>query len=542
MADLVVIEAPGKLRTVKRSLADNRIHADVVATIGHVLGYDRRLAPLGISVGADGTLQEQRHVLRPNVRRFLAAAIAKADRVVIATDGDQEGHAIAADVARLVRDVAPVAPILRMVPTGLDAASLGAAWQAAAPLSPGDVHAGIGRRIADRLFAAVHSQPDEGRVIGRVQLGLLQLCAEGRACRRVAALPVPAADGGRPFSVTVEVPSDVGEGDVLGAFAAASPARPQGDKIEAPLQAPMDAADALLALEAELSIGIEDASRLLQEMYENGEISYPRTSVRAYTGMGVEATARLAQVRAILGFQRKTVPQMESGAHEAIRLVGDRTAPDLMRPPRLAARITDGVRTIIGRRMVESGIPVGREVGQCAGLPPWAEGARIVRDTLRTRPGWSPAPPASMSVRERSPAAALVAAMADAGVGRPSTYARHASRFLSTGWVDDALRLTDVGREVLDSVPLDVRRAAATGAFEVAVEAPGTAQERAERALAVLGVSPAWEGIASSEAASAFDADASEAVSNGADPSAGMSAPDALEYEDEEDVPAYRMV
>lgn len=541
MADLVVIEAPGKLRTVKRSLAENQVHADVVATIGHVFGYERRLAPLGISEDADGTLQEQRHVLRPNVRRFLAAAIAKADRVVIATDGDQEGHAIASDVAGLVHEVAPSAPVLRMVPTGLDADSIGQAWRSARPLSPSDANAGIGRRIADRMFAAAFSQPDEGRVLGRVQIGLLQLCDEGRVCRHVASLPVPAADGGRPFAVTVEVPSGIGEPEVLSAFAAASPAISPAGKVEACLQAPMDAPDALLALEAELSIDIEEASRLLQEMYESGEISYPRTGVRAYTGMGVDATARLAQVRGILGFQRKTIPQMEAGAHEAIRLVGDRGAPDLMRPPRLAPRITDAVRTIVGRRMIESGIPVAREEGQCAGLPAWAEGAKIVRDTLRVRPGWWAAPPANLVVRERSPAAALVAAMAEAGVGRPSTYARHASRFLSTGWVDEGLRLTDAGREVLAEVPIEVRRAAATGAFEAAVEGPGTTKERAERALSTLSVSPSWEAASPGEAiTSAFE---SEALGDASDQErAEASALDALEYEDEEDVPAYRMV
>ncbi|MEJ7745238.1 MAG: toprim domain-containing protein [Luteimonas sp.] len=535
MADLVVIEAPGKLRTIRRSLADNRIHADVVATIGHVRGYDRRLVPLGISVDADDTLHEQRHVLRPNVRRFLAAAIAKADRVVIATDGDQEGHAIAADVAALVRECAPVAPILRMVPTGLDSASLAEAWAAAAPLVLVDAQPGIGRRVADRVFASAQSEPEKGRVIGRVQLGLLQLCADGRVCRQVATLPVQAADGGRPFSATVDLPPGVGEADVLGAFAAAAPARMIGEPVEAPLQTPMDAADALLALEAELSIGIGDAARLLQEMYESGDISYPRTSVRAYTGMGVEAVARLAQVRGILGFQRTTIPSMESGAHEAIRLVGDRDAPDLMRLPRLAGRITEGVRTIVGRRMVESGVPVRREDGHCEGLPLWADRVRIVRDSIRARPGWSSAPPASLVIRERSPAAALVAAMAGAGVGRPSTYASHASRFIGTGWVDDELRLTDAGREVLDSVPGAVRRAAATSAFEAAIEAPGTALERAERALAVLGVVTAWGG-----ATATVDA-APEAMDRAHAPEVETPATEALEYEDEEDVPAYRV-
>lgn len=532
MADLVVIEAPGKLRTVRRGLAANYVRVDVVATLGHVRGYDRRLAPLGIVIDAEQTLSEDRHILRPNVRRFLAAAIGKADRIVIATDGDQEGHAIAVDVAALVHEVAPHAAMYRMVPSGLDPESLGEAWRSAVPFSPVEAQAGIARRVADRVFAASLSDPEQGVVIGRVQLGLLQMCADGRACRQVATLPVPAADGGRPFLATVDVPAGVSQASVQEAFASIAPVRVQGEAYLAPLQAPMDAADALLALDAELSMSIDDAARFLQEMYENGEISYPRTGSHAFTGMGANAVARLAQVRGILGFRRDVVPQMDAGAHEAIRLVGTRAAPDLMRPPCLAPSVTDGVKTIIGRRMVESGIEVQREDGDCSQLPLWASGARLVREMVRTRPGWQSGPPSAVSIRERSPEAALVAAMAGAGVGRPSTYSRHATRFMATGWVDEDLSLTGEGRRVLSSIPGDVCRAAATGAFERAVDAPGTIVERAERALAVLGVAPVWE----------TNLVAAEQVDDARAPRLEPEPPhEAPEYEDDEEIPVYGM-
>ena len=526
MTDLVIIEAPGKLRTVRSGLTAAGVDARVVATIGHLRGYSRRLAPLGVSIDRrDGVVTEDRPLLRQNVRRFLAKEIALATRVVIATDGDHEGHVIADDMASMVAEVAPATPVLRMVPSGLDALSLARAYAQARPLDRTASLPGMARRIADRCFAARHSRPEEGRVVGRVQLGLLALCAQGRVFRRVMTAPLPAADGGRPFTVSVELPATVSNEQAQAWVTSAGPVV-AGAATDG-CRPPMDGADALLSLEADLGLTIADAARLLQEMYEGGRISYPRTSARAYTGMGAAAAETLSRVRGILQFQMDRVPLVTDEAHEALRLVGDES-PDLMRPPRLAGRVVDGALTVIGRRMVESGLPMVRQAGvltTAARAAPFE--VHLERQVGGPRVAWSLSTPEAVRIRERSPEAALVAAMSRAGVGRPSTVARHATKLMASGWVDERLVLTDTGHEVLAAFPDATIAAAASPAFEAAIDAGGCVISRIDAALSSL---------------QPTDEMAPEWLDSHVAPDQPESDMDDLEFEDDEDFPAYRLV
>ena len=539
--DLVVIEAPGKLASLRRALETNGVRARVVATIGHLRGYRRRLDPLGITLSAgEPDRIEDRPILRPNVRKFLANAIGSADRILIATDADQEGHAIAQDVADLAQEVAPSRPLLRMLTPGMDVASVNAALRHLTALEPTAAMPGIARRIADRTFAAGYSDPAAGRVIGRVQAGLLHLCQQGAVRRRVAIGAVACANGGAPFTARVEVPAHVNDDQVARVFAGAR-AVPVSVS-QTVLRTPMDGADALLGLEAELGLSIDQAADLLQEMYEQGRITYPRTAARAYTGLGVAGAAHLAQVRSIMRFQERAVPRLEDGAHEALRITsqsrqGDRLGPDLMRPPRLYGNASDGVITIIGRSMIESGVPVTRTQGKVEDLPGWAAGMVVERDTGRSGVPWRDSTPPALRVRERSPEAAVVAAMAAAGVGRPSTYARHARRLVDSGWVDEQLQLTPAGERALEAVPPITRQAAASPAFERAMEAAGPVPERVASALAALACEDAIAQAPWRSCGDLADAPDRDETAQLDDPG-----PDELLYEDEEDAPAYRMV
>ena len=91
---LVIVESPAKARTIGRYLGAGY---DVAASVGHVMDLPRK--ELGVDL-EDG-FEPQYVVIRGKAKviQDLKARARKADRVVLATDPDREGEAIAGHVA-----------------------------------------------------------------------------------------------------------------------------------------------------------------------------------------------------------------------------------------------------------------------------------------------------------------------------------------------------------------------------------------------------------------------------------------------------------
>src|SRR3546814_15373796 len=104
VADLFIIEAPGKARQLETILANLGLDARVQATKGHLMSMPGRLTPIGI----DRSMRAfARAPLDPTLAHRIRAEAAKAGRVVIATAADAEGAVMAWDVAGLLRDRTP---------------------------------------------------------------------------------------------------------------------------------------------------------------------------------------------------------------------------------------------------------------------------------------------------------------------------------------------------------------------------------------------------------------------------------------------------
>src|SRR6185295_17481714 len=90
---LVVVESPAKAKTIKKYLGAGY---DVLASKGHVKDLPKKL---GIDV-ANG-FKETYEVIeaKAKVLEELKASCKKADRLLLATDPDREGEAIACHVA-----------------------------------------------------------------------------------------------------------------------------------------------------------------------------------------------------------------------------------------------------------------------------------------------------------------------------------------------------------------------------------------------------------------------------------------------------------
>ncbi|MGH8156663.1 MAG: hypothetical protein ACREPQ_00955 [Rhodanobacter sp.] len=451
--DLVVIEASGKLRGTHQCLAALGYEASVVATLGHLYDYPPDLRDIALA-WQDGELVEtDRRSARPTSFTYLCDQLkACTGRLVLATDDDAEGHVIAGDVAALALTLGCRVPAMRVLPHALTPDGWRSALDHAKPWDPALASAGTARRIADRLIAAVFSDPDKGRVVGRVQSALLGLAERQAIPSERVTMRCPAEDGQGDFVATVAWASSATRGAALSAVPVAS----QGAE---PLTQPWHGGDALLALNDQLQLPIEDVSELLQAMYEAGDISYPRSPARGLRAAGAEAIAMLARKKGVRPFHVEALPRLpetEGPAHEAIHLQPGALMDhlDLGLPLRLCRDRREAAATVIARHDIECGVTVASARPVVERLPAWAQ------DLPWKREGRAPVLPWRRSLAMDGPLdtrAALVEAQMHYGVGRPSTWASHAVRLDTTQWLNPDGTPSVLGRLQLRVVPPTLR-------------------------------------------------------------------------------------
>ncbi len=456
--DLVIIEAPGKLKRLYGIFEQIGLHADICATIGHVLENPDTLRDLGVVYEDGGFRETMRQPRRADSFSYLKDSLKKcAGRILIATDDDQEGHVIANDVADLIVAMGIRQPVYRLMFAGLDRISVLDGLNRLQPMNPAYAVPGTARRIADRLIAAGFSDFDHHRPVGRVQSALLGMIDRGVPHSHVN-VKMPAADGGRPFLGALPVFGASNPAQLIAEMGLHDlPPAPVAKSEVAGMATPPNYGDLLLDINTMLGMDIEKAADLLQQMYESGDISYPRTLSKSYTLAGSQAVERLARLQGIIAFKRERLPVLDrthsAGAHEAIRLMEDALTRrmDLGKPLKLHASDREAVLAILARRSIEAGIPVLRDTPDLSGAPEWARGLEWSRDTRRTILPWRLPEPSPVVWHNQK--AEMVRQMMASHVGRPSTWASHAGKFISRDLVDHSFRLTGKGRDWLEHAP-----------------------------------------------------------------------------------------
>ncbi|TAL63614.1 MAG: type IA DNA topoisomerase [Burkholderiaceae bacterium] len=482
--DLVVIEAPGKLRAVYRSFAELRCDVEVVATIGHIYENSPTFDRLGIAM-VDGELVEtERTPQRLDSFAYLQERLkACRGRMLVATDDDQEGHVIAQDIAELVGRLRLDRPLLRVKPQAMTASAWKLALDHAAPIDPAAALAGTARRIADRLIAASLSDVGKGRIVGRVQSALIGLAEQGRLQTRVVHVQCAAADGGRPFTGRGTVSPAVWSSAHLTTLPPLDVAAASSE----PLQQPFHGGDALLALHDQLGMSIAEAGELLQSMYEAGEVSYPRTAARGLRRDGIEAVAMLARSKGIRQFQSGVLEhsaavsgESHQGLHLPLGPMIDKL--NLGRPLRLCRDMREAAGVVIARQTIESGATVMRERPVLAALPAWA------RELDWSRESRAPVFPWRSSDKRAGRAVELDAALVHTQIqhelGRPSTWGSHATRAAASGYLRAEGDLTLHGRIHASGLPVVLKDPRTSVAIERVLSDPDlSVYERVSGAL-----------------------------------------------------------
>jgi DNA topoisomerase I len=356
---LVIVESPAKARTIARFLGDDFV---VEASIGSI----RDLEPKGLAVDIDDDFKPT-YVVPPSkkdVVKRLRAALKGADQLLLATDEDREGEAIAWHLSEVLK---PSVPMRRMVFHEITRQAIDNAVETSRDIDAGLVDAQEARRIVDRLFGYPVSEVlwrkvSTGLSAGRVQSPSVRLVVERERERMAfvaagywdlqAAFPTDPAFGaaligldgsrvatgkdfdsqGRVDHDDVVVVDETAARALVGALDGSTFTVSSVD--EKPYRSSPKAPFITSTLQQEggrkLSMTAGQVMRTAQGLYERGYITYMRTD--SVTLSDEALTAARTQVRELYGerflpnaarqFRGRVKNAQE--AHEAIRPAGER--------------------------------------------------------------------------------------------------------------------------------------------------------------------------------------------------------------------------
>jgi DNA topoisomerase I len=341
--DLIILESPNKVADVEKYARKCGLDARATATVGHLVDLPpmRDGAAVRLETFTAGQLVPRDKQAANRIAR-LKADIAKADRVIVATDPDREGEAIAAQVWPWI----PKGRAWRAHFHEITAAGVARGLSEMKGVLNGHaVDAAVTRRMIDRL-AGWHASAlvfeklpgHRGVSAGRLQSAALRLVVE-RAREHKAFESVVT------FGVTLRLRTSSGEEFSAelsaGGRACRFKTRAEAESIRAPghvtvrkvmvsqsserPRPPFEATSWLQVAQKALGLSVKDATAATQGLFETGSTTYPRTDcVRVSDDAITWARAELLR-----RFGPRYVPAVPwihkdknagvQGAHEAIR-------------------------------------------------------------------------------------------------------------------------------------------------------------------------------------------------------------------------------
>lgn len=167
MKTLIIVESPAKAKTISRYLDDDYV---VKASVGHI--RDLPSSTMGVDVNNDFAVRYITMPGKEKVVRELKTAAEKADNILLATDPDREGEAIAWHLSTIL-NLDPDSNI-RIAFNEISSKAVKEALNASRPINLDLVDSQQSRRILDRLVGyelspLLWSKIRKGLSAGRVQ-------------------------------------------------------------------------------------------------------------------------------------------------------------------------------------------------------------------------------------------------------------------------------------------------------------------------------------------------------------------------------------
>lgn len=378
---LVIVESPTKMRSIQGYLGDGY---EVLSSVGHIrdlaskkdIPAEKKAAYGKYSIDIDNDF-DPLYVVNDRKSKTVAElkrALKNADEVLLATDEDREGEAIAWHLLEVLK---PKVPVKRMVFHEITKDAIRAAVDNTRELDHALVDAQETRRVLDRLYGwdvspVLWRKVGSGREgaalsAGRVQSAATRLVVD-RERERIAFVPAnywdvetsaikgSLADGAQPFTARLArldgAPlargtdfSDTGELkkavvvlDEARARALAAALEALGEASVSNLEskpgtrspkAPFTTSTLQQEAGRKLSMSAKHAMSVAQRLYEKGYITYMRTDSTALSAQAISA----ARAQAVALYGDKAVPatartyrnnsKNAQEAHEAIRPSGE---------------------------------------------------------------------------------------------------------------------------------------------------------------------------------------------------------------------------
>ncbi len=490
---LVIVEAPGKTGAIDRILNEDLGHiARTIPTQGHLAGFPG-VFPIGLRP-EPGRLREPGRRPLAHAARFekrLHSALRDYPRatVVLATDNDAEGDVIALDAALAVQRLAPeaVSRLHRVFPAAITRTAWERALSAGLEAGPIAIAGGAGslehravegrfRAALDRWIGALLTRRT-GIACGRVRAGLLGMVAQWRMAGPGTLLPetgeifLACRQSGRPgrlarARLVLHGPPPTGLLDLVRRFegrpvpGTVSPLRAAGAAV-APRYGttpPYHTADLLVHAGRQHGVAVQHCMQAMQDAYMAGDISYPRTEGRLIDESLIPSVLALAYTAGVEGDPER---QLHDTLSRAARFPGRSHPARDSHPPILPAFPPASAGPVL-KRPPDFSTPVSARES----VPVMAT-RRLLEGCMEARvsPGtWAPADDGQMSPEDSALLAdieweieegpqprwgrmmttgarpwpldtILVEGLAIEELGRPSTYAQHASRAIEDGIV-----------------------------------------------------------------------------------------------------------
>jgi DNA topoisomerase I len=178
MAKLIIVESPGKIKTIKSFLSSDYV---VMASIGHVRVLDKTgKYNLGVDLENDFTPTYANDPAKKDVIKNLKAAVKNADHVYLAMDNDLEGEAIAWHLQEVLK--VAKGKVSRIVFNEITKKAVEEALKNARDIDDNKVEAQETRRIIDRIvgfrLSSLTFSKLRAKSAGRVQSSALKILAD----------------------------------------------------------------------------------------------------------------------------------------------------------------------------------------------------------------------------------------------------------------------------------------------------------------------------------------------------------------------------
>ena len=178
MKSLVIVESPAKAKTIAKYLGKDYT---VKASVGHIMDLPK--SKLGVDI--ENNFEPKYIVIKGKapVVKELKAAAKKADRILVATDPDREGEAIAFHVAEVLSGSVKNAEIYRVLFNEITKKAILLAIKHPGKIDANKVDAQQARRVLDRLVGyqispILWKKVRRGLSAGRVQSVALRIICE----------------------------------------------------------------------------------------------------------------------------------------------------------------------------------------------------------------------------------------------------------------------------------------------------------------------------------------------------------------------------